>query len=200
MHMLFSRPVLLAALVGTVAMFFYGATEWFNPLLHRPYQLPPNPESFNQQLAASVPGEGIFVWPQGSETHNADGTISQPQYFLVKRTAEYYQPGRFMAVELIGQFVTWWLVAFLMLRLGLRTHRERTGLALALAGFVGLGYFLPMWNWWGFPTDYVLTRWINLAIGWTLAGAAAAWALGWAAQRGRRDARTVNPILAEAIR
>ena len=35
-----------------------------------------------------------------------------------------------------------------------------------------------MWNWWGFPTDYVLMRWGNLAVGQTLAGAAASWVLG----------------------
>ena len=193
-YLMLTRPILLAALAGAVAMFFYGATEWLNPLLHAPYQLPPQVDAFNAQLAAAVPDEGIYTWPQGEHGHNPDGSISSPQYFLVKRSADYYQPGRFMAVEFVGQLVTWGLIAFLMVRLGLRTHCERVGLALALAGVVGLGYFLPMWNWWGFPTEYVLVRWGNLAVGWTLAGAAASWALARARRRVPTASGSAAPV------
>ena len=39
---MFTRPVLLAALAGAFAALFYGVTGWLNPLLHAPYQRPPN--------------------------------------------------------------------------------------------------------------------------------------------------------------
>ena len=84
-------------------MFFWGATEWFNPLLHKPYKTVSNPETVNKTLNENMPESGMYIWPNGNETKTADGKAKDIVYFVAKNEASFYNPSKFMPVELLTQ-------------------------------------------------------------------------------------------------
>lgn len=170
-----TKTWLLGALLGTFVMFFWGATEWINPLLHQPYLEVNNPSTLNQTLQEQLPESGIYIWPNGPATKTEAGAAKDLVYFIAKQDASFYRPGKFMLVELFTQLLTWLLITYLLLQLKANSHKARLQLVALSAILVGLGYFLPMWNWWGFSTSYTLIRWGNLLVGWLLAGAAVSW-------------------------
>lgn len=168
------RHLLTGAITGTIVMFIWGAGEWFNPLLHAPYDLPVDPAAFNNDLLRHTPANGVYVWPNGPATKDAAGQPQDLMYFLVRAQAADYRPAKFMLVELLTQLVTWTLLTYLILWTKLPLLRERVQLVI-LTGVAGvLGYLVVMANWWLFPLDYVITRALNLLIGWSLAGIAVA--------------------------
>lgn len=166
------KLLLFGTLIGTLVSFFWGATEWFNPLLEEPYNTATNPTKLNEAMLAYMPENGIYTWPNGPETKTANGEAKDLVYFVAKQEAAFYNPAKFMLVQLMTQILIWLTITYLMIRFAPKSHAQRVQFVAFLALVVGLGYFLPMWNWWGFSTPYVLTRWLNLLIGWLLAGAA----------------------------
>ncbi|MEL6556596.1 MAG: hypothetical protein AAFQ94_00335 [Bacteroidota bacterium] len=164
------KSLLIGTLTGTVVMFLWGATEWFNPFMQQPYKKVTNPTALHESLQQEIPENGVYIWPNGPDSKTSDGQARDLVYFMVKQDASFYNPGKFMLIELLTQLLTWFLITYLLLSTGLQNHSKRIRLVCLFAVLVGLGYFLPMWNWWGFSTEYVLTRWLNLLIGWVLAG------------------------------
>jgi hypothetical protein len=49
--------------------------------------------------------------------------------------------------------------------------------------FGWLANIVPEWNWYRFPTDFLVGNLIEEAVGWTLGGIAIAWWLGRTAAR-----------------
>ena len=91
-------------------MFFWGATEWFNPLLHKPYKTVSNPETVNKTLNENMPESGMYIWPNGNETKTADGKAKDIVYFVAKNEASFYNPSKFMPVELLTQVAVWFKI------------------------------------------------------------------------------------------
>ncbi len=171
------KKLLIGALIGTVVGFVWGATEWFNPLLQQPYKQVKNQTEVNSTLIDNLDENGIYVWHKDTQLHLENATSvaekdSNVMYFIAKNDGKYYQPGRFMGIEVLTQFLTWLLITYLFIRLDIRGHFDRIKFVGLLALVVGLGYVLPMWNWWGFSTEFVAIRWGNLLVGWLLAATA----------------------------
>lgn len=164
--------LVIGSLIGTFVMFCWGATEWLNPLLHLPYKQVVNPSQLHQSMKANMPDNGMYVWPNGANSKTEDGQVKDLVYFLSKQDASFYNPGRFMTIQLLTQLFTWLLITYLFIKTGIRSHRRRMQLIFLFTLLIGLTYYLPMWNWWGFSTEYVVSRWLNLLVGWMLAGLA----------------------------
>jgi hypothetical protein len=167
-----TKNLLIGTAIGTLVMFFWGATEWFNPLLHLPYKTATNAEQVNKTLNENLPESGMYIWPNGNDTKTSDGKAKDIVYFIAKNDASFYNPAKFMPVELLTQVVVWFLVTYLLLLTNFAKHTQRIKLVLILGVLIGFAFFIPMWNWWGFSTEYVLVRWLNMLVGWFLAGTA----------------------------
>lgn len=166
------KPLIIGAITGTMVMFIWGAAEWLNPFLSNPYRKPVDSEVINKVLLEQLPENGIYVWPNGPETKTEAGKPRGLMYFMAKQETSFYNPGRFMTIQLLTQMVTWLLITYLLLLTEFPSHRTRLVFILLLGLLAGLTFLVPMWNWWGFSTEYVLTRWLNLLVGWLLAGLA----------------------------
>ncbi|MEO1049013.1 MAG: hypothetical protein AAFX87_00190 [Bacteroidota bacterium] len=171
-----TKSLFKASLIGTLVMFLWGATEWFNPLLHQPYKKVSNPHLVNETLNANMPESGMYVWPHGDESKR-NGEAQEIVYFVAKSDPSFYNPAKFMGVELLTQLLVWILITYLLLRTGFAKHWTRVKFIMGIGVLVGLTFFLPLWNWWAFSTEYVLARWLNMLAGWFLAGSAVSYFL-----------------------
>lgn len=82
-----------------------------------------------------------------------------------------------MPVELVTQVAIWFIVTYLLLLTSFQKHWQRVRFTLIIGLLVGLTFFLPLWNWWGFSAEYVIIRWANMMLGWFLAALAVSYFL-----------------------
>ncbi|MEM6805923.1 MAG: hypothetical protein AAF696_31290 [Bacteroidota bacterium] len=170
-----AKNLVKGTLIGTLVLFLYGATEWFNPYLHQVYKHPKSKEQVAQVLLDNMSENGIYIWPNRGEAEEKSemGII----YFISKQDPSFYDPGKFMGGQLLINLMLWFLITALLLQAKIESHRQRVLFIMILGIIAGLSYLIPMWNWWGFSTEYVLMRWGNMLIGWLLAGIAVSWSL-----------------------
>ena len=171
------KSLVTGTVIGATGMFFWGATEWFNPLLHKPYKQVGNPEVVNQTLNSNMPESGMYVWPNGPNTKTVDGEAKELVYFIAKSEASFYNPGKFMTIELLTQCIIWLIITYLLLLTRFTKHWARVRFILLVGVLVGFAFFIPLWNWWAFSTEYVAARWVNMLVGWLLAGSAVSYFL-----------------------
>jgi hypothetical protein len=119
----------------------------------------------------------MYIWPNGNETKTADGNARDIVYFIAKNDASFYNPSKFMPVELVTQVAIWFIVTYLLLLTSFQKHWQRVRFTLIIGLLVGLTFFLPLWNWWGFSAEYVIIRWANMMLGWFLAALAVSYFL-----------------------
>jgi hypothetical protein len=124
-----------------------------------------------------MPESGMYIWPNGNETKTADGNAKDIVYFIAKNDASFYNPSKFMPVELVTQVAIWFIVTYLLLLTSFQKHWQRVRFTLIIGLLVGLTFFLPLWNWWGFSAEYVIIRWANMMLGWFLAALAVSYFL-----------------------
>lgn len=162
------------SLIGTLVLFLYGATEWFNPYLHQVYKNPTSRTEVSQVLSENMSENGVYVWPNGGAQQKSEMDVI---YFISKQDPSFYNPAKFMAGQLLINLLLWFLITALLLKAKIASHKQRVFFIMIIAIVAGLSYLIPMWNWWGFSTEYVMMRWGNMLIGWLLAGIAVSWFL-----------------------
>jgi hypothetical protein len=162
------KTIIFSTILGAVLMFFWGATEWFNPLLKLPYSKVENPAKVNKVLNENMVESGMYLWPLGDATKTPEGNAKDIVYFVAKNDASFYNPNKFMPVEFLTQLIVWFLISVILFKSKIQDYWNRIYLVLLLGGLVGAAFFLPLWNWWGFSALYVVVRWTNLMLGWFL--------------------------------
>jgi len=189
--------ILIAALIGGIVMFIWGAVAHMalglgNPGIHPPAHEDLVLSSLHEGLG-NEPGVYLLPW-LGPEAMGDDAAVKA--YGAKASTSPYawvvYLPqGRDMT-RMGPQLATQWVsdtlaalvLAILMSVPGLKLGR-RLGLAGAAAVFAWLSTMVPYWNWYRFPTSFTAAALIEQLIGWLLAGVAMAW---WIGRRERKPA------------
>lgn len=164
------KTIILGTLIGTLISFFWGAAEWVLPIMHSPYEEVHNASEVNKTLSKNMPENGIYVWPNGDHTKDATGLPKDIVYFIAKNENSFYNPGKFMSFQIFTLLATWLIIVYLLVSLRITKYWLRIRFILILGLLNGLAFHLPMWNWWGFSTDYTLLRWGSMMIGWFLSG------------------------------
>jgi len=182
--------VLIAALMGGIVMFLWGAVAHMALGLGNVGMR--QPVSEDTVLAALQPGlgnqAGVYILPSidpakmhDKATMNAYSAKSKgsPYAFMV------YLPQGDDLSDMSGQLPRQWAsdtlsalaLAFVM---GLAAFSFATRLSIALAAsvFAWLSTLVPYWNWYRFPTNFTVAALIEQVIGWLIAGAVMAWWLG----------------------
>ncbi|MEM8889063.1 MAG: hypothetical protein AAGD28_13850 [Bacteroidota bacterium] len=172
-----AKNLIKGTLIGTLVLFFWGATEWINPLPRMVYKSPKSSEAVNKVLMENMEESGMYIWPNGPETRNEAGNPEGVMYFMAKQSPDFYNPGKFMSGQLVINLSLWFLLSFLILKSNLKGYWQRVGFVMIIALIASLSYLIPMWNWWGFSTPYLLLTLLNMLIGWFLAASAVSWAL-----------------------
>ncbi|GAB2793825.1 hypothetical protein [Dyella kyungheensis] len=189
--------VLVAALMGGIVMFIWGAVAHMALGLGDVGMRQPVAE--DAVLGSLRPGlgeqAGVFVLPSVDPAKMHDKTVMDA-YSTKAKASPYalvvYMPQGDDLSDMSGTLPRQWAsdtlsalaLAFLM-GLAAFSFMTRLSIALAAAVFAWLSTLVPYWNWYRFPTNFTLAALIEQVIGWLLAGAVMAWWLGRGEQRSR---------------
>lgn len=133
-------------------------------------------------------GEGVYVFPtlpvekmmdEAAMKQFAPVETSNPYAFVI------YQPqgrdsadmGANIGTQAVSNILAGLLAAF-VLAAGAFGFAKRVGLAVVLGVFAWMTVSVPWWNWYRFPTAFILESLIEQVVGWALAGLVMAWWLG----------------------
>lgn len=187
--------VLVAALMGGIVMFIWGAVAHMalglgDIGMHQPV-------AEDTVLASLRPGlgeqAGVFLLPSIDPAKMGDKTV-MAAYSAKAKASPYafmvYMPQGEDLSDMSGRLPREWasdtlsalMLAFVM---GLAAFSFMTRLSIALAAsvFAWLSTMVPYWNWYMFPTNFTVAALVEQVIGWLLAGAVMAWWLGRSKRR-----------------
>lgn len=187
--------VLVAALIGGIVMFIWGAVAHMalglgDIGMHQPV-------AEDTVLASLRPGlgeqAGVFLLPSIDPAKMGDKTV-MAAYSAKAKASPYafmvYMPQGDDLSDMSGRLPREWasdtlsalMLAFVM---GLAAFSFMTRLSIALAAsvFAWLSTMVPYWNWYMFPTNFTVAALVEQVIGWLLAGAVMAWWLGRSKRR-----------------
>lgn len=171
--------IIIAGVLGGLAMFIWSAfSHMVLPLGEVGFRQMPNEAAVVSTLKPNLNESGIYFYP-GMDMQNATDAEQAawaekykagPRGMLIHHPtgAEPMGPGM-LGTELLSNIlaclaaalVISWLICFFWGR-------------VAAAGLIGLAAWLSidvsLWNWYGFPTNYMLAQGVDQVIGWLSAG------------------------------
>ena len=179
------KRIVLAALVGGLLMFVWGAVSHMaTPLGEAGFKsIPSTTEApVIEALRANVPDDGLYMFPGMDQLARGD---EKAQEEWMRRYAAgpsglliYHPQGgatlgpKLLATELLTNILAVALAAWAA------AHARTFGRRLALVTAFGLAAWLSIeasyWNWYGFPTTYVLAQLVDQVAGFFFAGLAVA--------------------------
>lgn len=182
--------VLVAALMGGIVMFLWGAVAHMalglgNPGIHQPANEDVVLGSLHQGLGSKP---GVYILPSIDPAKMRDKATMEA-YSAKSKVSPYawvvYLPQGEDLSNMTQQLPRQWAsdtlaslaLAFVM-GLAALSFVKRLGIALAAALFAWLSTLVPYWNWYRFPTELTVAALIEQVVGWLLAGAVMAWWLG----------------------
>lgn len=179
----------IAALIGAIILFVWQTISHMAlPIGEMGFRVAPDEDPIIQSIAAGAPEAGVYMLPGLDPAKYGDPATmaaweakakSNRFSFLVVSPAQADPMN--MVPNLSKQFVSNLLAALLATWLLAATAwtfgtRVLGGLAFGLFGW--LANIVPQWNWYRFPTDFVIGGLLDQGIGWLLAGVGIAWWLG----------------------
>ena len=185
----------IAALLGAIVIFVWQfLAHMVLPIGEMGFRQPANEDVVLQAAATGLPQSGIYYLPyidpnkmNDAATVNAwaEKSMKNPFVWAVVDTSPRGDM-KSMAPQLTKQFICNFLAALLatfVLAATAWTFGARVIGALAFGLFGWLMNIVPQWNWYRFPSDFMVGNLLEQGIGWLLAGIAIAWWLGRTARR-----------------
>jgi hypothetical protein len=182
--------IAVAALIAAVVIFIWQAVaHMLLPIGEMGFRLPQNEDIVLQAVTTGLTTPGIYYLPSIDPSKMGDeATVKawsekskkNPYVFAVINTPPEGDPTS-MSPQLAKQFVTVFLAALLVawiLAATTWTFGARVIGALAFGVFGWLANIVPQWNWYRFPSDFLVGNLIEEAVAWALGGIAIAWWLG----------------------
>ena len=181
--------ILIAAVLGAVVLFLWGfVAHTMLPVGEMGMSQPQNEDAVLQAVQANLPTPGIYVMPYLNHDQMKDEAVANawaekakanPYAFVVVAAplADPMSMGRHLATQFGSVFIASLIVAWLL-------AATTWGFASRVVGATAMGVFawvasvVPTWNWYRFPTDYMIGGLIEQAVGWLLGGIAIAWWIG----------------------
>ncbi|HZS08669.1 MAG TPA: hypothetical protein VFD58_27795 [Blastocatellia bacterium] len=157
-----ARYLIVSTLAAGITIFLWGAVS---------HMAIPWPETALREfkdngaivaaVRAQTPGNGVYLAPQGV-------------FMAVSLRPDLADKTQFMGPSLVRQFLFELAVGFvlslILLWIPARTPLAVAGLFGLLAIAAGVEQLLPEWNWYGFSAIYTALEFVDLVVGWCLAG------------------------------
>lgn len=187
--------VLIAGLIGGIAMFVWGAVaHMLLGLGSIGMKLPVAEDMVLNSLHQGLGMEaGVYVLPSLDPRKMSDAPVvhayaekakASPYAWLiyVPQGDDLTQMGPQLGRQWASDTLSALALAFVM-GLAALGFARRLGIAAAVAIFAWLSAMVPYWNWYRFPLDFTLAALVEQLGGWLLAGALMAWWLGRSERR-----------------
>lgn len=180
-----------STIVGGLIAFVWGILSWLVLPWHSvAIERFENEASVANVIRDNAMKDGVYILPNMYEA-NIPGTSEEVrQELLVSNEIMQNGPHMFCAVRLNGknpyssgasyvralifQFVTAFLITWLLLKTKNQSYMDRVWFVACVALIGGILYFLPAWNFMCFPLGFAIVGIIDFVIGWFLAGLAIA--------------------------
>ena len=158
----------VAVIVSGVILFAWGSVSWMVLPWHQMVANEFTSESeVAEVLRANAPKAGVYYLPFAHQDHKKGETTA-----FVNALPEGYDPG--MREQLVTQFFGDLISALIIVCLLSQTaglgYWGRVGFVALVGVAIGFVSHFPYWNWFGFPTPYVIVTIVNILIAWLLAG------------------------------
>ncbi len=175
------KKILLSTLLGGLISFAWGFASW-SLLNWHPILSFTNEDAVTAAIRANAPKSGNYLLP-GGEQNLGNGDKAAQEKAMMDRMkngpvvfAAVRAQGMDMAspmlyvnggiINLVGAL----FISCLLLMIPGTTYGKRLGLTVMIALIAGILVGLPNWAWWGFSAGYTAVLFLDLAIGWGLAG------------------------------
>ena len=171
--------IAIAAVAGGIVMFLWGAvSHMLTPLGEAGMKSMPSEEPVLAALESNVPEPGLYFFPGMDDRARStdEGQKEwQARYAAGPSGLMVYHPqggetmnGNLLGIELLADILAVAVAAWAA------SHARTYGRRLALVTAFGLAAWLSIevsyWNWYGFPSAYVLAQLVDQVLGFAFAG------------------------------
>ena len=163
-----SSRIGLCSFAGGVALFLWGALSWAVLPMRAD-----NLQEFNDEdkvaavLEASTNGHGVYVYPKG-EGKLANG----PFAFVIFRPGATMPMSRLMVRGFLICVLAAGLMSNLLLQSSVTTYGGRILFCVVVCLTAGVLVRLSDWNWWYYPTSYIVFEFLHLVVSGAVLGLA----------------------------
>src|SRR5437667_2700950 len=175
------KRIVIAAVVGGVVMFVWGAVAWMVLPLHTStVKDVPNEDELRAVVRKNVTEPGFYAVPgwgeakadqKGWETKYREGprilAVLLPQGGDPMMASTYVKG---FAIDVLAALFAAWLLSKAVG--GLNSYGARVQFVTVTGLFAGIAVHLAYWNWLEFPTNYTIAYLADITIGWLLTGLA----------------------------
>jgi hypothetical protein len=168
------KRTLLAALVGGIVMFVWGAVaHMVLPLGKMGLSTAPAEAEVIATLKSKLPAPGLYFMPDMEGVPQDQLPASGPVAFLAWRPDAAYTMGKYLVLEFTSGFLAALVAALVLRRCMGGMSVAKAGIAtMALGVFGWLSICASHWTWYGFSTGFFVAEGIQQAVGWLAAGLA----------------------------
>lgn len=181
-----AKQIALGGIVGAVVVFLVSFVFHMVTNLGETGIKPlPNEDSVLSMMRSSIPDSGLYVFP-GADMSAQKDPAAQAAYMAKYKAGPtgilaYTKGGNDLAFGklLANQFLLGLVAALLVswilaITASATSYGSRVLIVFLAALFGGFVYTLPYWNWYGFPSAYILGEIGTWAVSWLVGGLAIA--------------------------
>ena len=165
------RNIVLSVAAGLV-LFVWGFISWavlpWHNMVANKFA---NEAAISQALKDNSPQRGVYYLPFSEKDH---GPNQVGAFVNVLPQGTEMSMGKQMAIGFITQVIAAFLVLGLLSMTSGLTYRGKVGFFSLVGLIIGFVSHAPYWNWFGFPTPYIVVTILDILVGWALAGLAIA--------------------------
>ena len=183
-----AKKVLLAGILGGIVMFLWGGL-WHDqlPTAVAGLRSLPNEQAVVGVMKANIPEPGMYLFPGLGVPDNAPFAQKKeamkkltqnppggPQGVLIFDPVSTGLSVKMLATEAVTNIVQALLVAFLLAQTGLRRFSSRLGFAFVVGLVASITTNISLWNFYRFPTSWIVGQIVFLVLGYFLVAIIAA--------------------------
>jgi len=179
-----AKRVLIAGIVAGVLLFVWGGLYHdFLSFGEIGLKELPNEQAFTAVTKANIPEPGMYLFPTTGLSPNATHAermakmeevnkkaASGPQGVLIYRPIGAPLSAKMLVKECLTNIVQALLVAFVLAQFTVRRFASRLGLAIVIGLVAAITTNVSLWNWYGFPSSWIVSNMVFLVIGYFLVG------------------------------
>jgi len=172
------KRILLAGLLGGLALFFWGALSHMAlGLGDAGMEYLPQQQPVMDALKASVPDSGFYMFPQGDKAGNLPADKIGGAWGLMiyhSEGASGMRPMQLLNEAILNIALAFLAALLLSLAPQLTGYWSRVGFVFLLGLLPAFMTHFEYWNWYGYPTTYIVANIFDNVVGFLCVGLVAA--------------------------
>jgi len=177
-----AKHVLLAGILGTLAMFVWSAIAHMAlPLGEAGIRQITNEQPLLGAMQSTLSEHGFYMFPNmppGNDQAQYQQKIETgPSGMLIYFPKRDFSLGKSLAIEFLTQLVQVLIAVYLLSLVPVGTFGGRVSFFVCLGLLAAIASNVSFWNWYGFPLTYVFANIAMIWIGYLCAGLVASMVL-----------------------